>query len=212
VFIRSIAIAALLCLTALPAQAQRTMSVLNSPTNFGGEDGLAFRIDTPGDGVEEFSFVDNANGLVEFYGYRVPPAPFELLGNQYLVPIKTADAQSVTVFAFIEDCGASQATYEGMFEITVPAGTYMTYRYDITDSCQPGFEERMYWADGVGLVRQGYYDDMGQFVDGWELTSVTFNGGTGLFPRADGNQWIFEEGSVPVEPTTVGTLKARFTD
>lgn len=121
---KSIAIVILLCLIALPAQAQRTMSVLASPTNFDGQDGHAIRIDSPGDGVEEFFFVENANGLVEFHGIRVPPAPFESLGGgQYLVPITTADAQSVTTFAFIEDCGASQATFEGMVEITVPAGT-----------------------------------------------------------------------------------------
>jgi hypothetical protein len=70
----------------------------------------------------------------------------------------------------------------------------------------------MYWADGVGLVRQGHYDDMGKFVDGWELASATINGGSGLFPRAVGNQWIFEEGSVDTETTSIGTLKARFGD
>lgn len=210
---RSVAIVLLLCLLTVPAQAQRTMTVLESPTNFDEKDGHAFRIETPGDGVEEFFFIENANGLVEFHGIRVPPAPFESLGGgQYLVPITTTDVAIVPAFAFIEDCGASQANYQGMVEITVPAGTYMTYQFNITDSCSAGWEERMYWADGVGLVRQGYYDDLGQFVSGWELTSVTIAGGTGLFPRAAGNQWIFEEGSVDTESSTVGTLKARFND
>ena len=209
---RILALVLLVCLVATPAVAQRTMTVLASPTTFDGQSGHAFRIDTPGDGVEEFFFTENANGLVEFYGYRQPPALFEVLGGQYLVPITTADVPSVTTFAFIEDCGAAQATYQGMVEITVPAGTFMTYQYDIGDSCNPGYVERMYWADGVGLVRNAYYDDMGGFVDGWNLSSYTINGGSGLFPRAIGNQWEFTEGSVSNDDASFGTLKSRFTD
>lgn len=209
---RSIAIVLLLCLIALPAQAQRTMTVLASPTSFGGEDGHAFRIETPGDDTEEFFFIDNANGLVEFHALRVPPAPFESLGGgQYLVPITVANVPSLPAFAFIEDCGPSQATYQGMVELTVPAGTYMTYQYNIDDSCGGNVIERMYWADGVGLVRQAAYID-GVLDQAWDLNSVTINGGSGLFPRATGNTWEFVAGSVETGDTSMGTLKAKFTE
>ena len=49
-----------------------------------------------------------------------------------------------------------------------------------------------------------------RFLDGWDLSSVTINGGTGLFPRAAGNEWVFTAGSVDTEDGSMGALKARF--
>ena len=210
--VRTLALVLLICLFAHPAEAQRSLSILATPTSFGGEDGHVLQVDSPGDAIEEF-FLIETDGLVEFLAWRQPPALFESLGGfQYLTPITTGDVVPGMSFWFIEgDCGLQLMTYMGMVELTVPAGTFMTYQFNVPDSCAAGKQQRFFWADGVGLVRQAEYSS-GIFDQAWVLNSHTLNGGSGLFPRAAGNLWEYTAGSVASDQASVGTLKAKFAD
>jgi len=209
---RTLVLVLLTCLMAFPAHALDRFSIEPLPTSYGGNDGFTLRAESTGESAEEF-FLYEANGLVTFGAAREVPDPFEAIASgAALVPIAPVVTPPGGTFPFLEDCSAQTATYMGMIEITVPAGTFMTYRFDVGDSCTPGAVERFYWADGVGLVRIAAYNEFGEFDDASVLSTYTINGGTGLFPRAMGNEWNFTAGTVETETGSVGTLKARFGD
>jgi hypothetical protein len=210
---KTLVFAIIACLIALPAAAARTLSIEATPTNLDGQDGHTLSMVRDARPAEEF-FLFESNGLVTFHSARTEGGDWSPLGGDAaLVPVTTGDVVPAMTFDFLPSgCSlAQEVTYIGMQAITVPAGTFMTYRFDIADVCDPGRTTRFHWADGVGLVREAQYL-MGEFVEGDDLTSHTIVGGSGLFPRAAGNLWVYGPASVPNDSKSIGTLKAKFTD
>ena len=70
--------------------------------------------------------------------------------------------------------------------ITVPAGTFLTYKVEGRTTSTNNLEQVNYFADSVGVVRSIDYEDDFEM----ELASYNTQGG-GCFPLNVGNEWLF---------------------
>jgi len=190
-----------------PAKAQTFTQTVRADTTMDGHVGIILQVAEPGFPTEEvFVFVEA--GLYRVYALRALGGPWTLfIPARYYAPVSTPTfGQSWR--GLDTDTGlATTATVVAQEMVTVPAGTFPCFRIDVTTPTIP-FVINSYWlADGVGLVKEQFWEGNGWGVD--ELSSF-FATGTGLFPSAVGNTWSYSNQVVPVRETTWGSLKATY--
>ncbi len=93
--------------------------------------------------------------------------------------------------------GANLFTVADCLSVTVPAGTFPTFIYQITDTATNELLGSLELAEDIGIVSVSYIngDDTTRLV----LNDYTIIGGEGVFPLEVGNEWNLVEGIYEVE-------------
>jgi hypothetical protein len=165
----------------------------------------------PFPGVVYFVFEDA--GMIRAYAYRLVGDPnwTVLSGEQYLCP---AASMSINDSWRFIDSGLSEtvATVAAQEIVDTDAGSFSSFRVDIERVDDPGtVRESIWFSAGVGMVQERDYTDDSVPGD-WqmELIDHTVAGGSGYFPLAVGNTWMYKETLLPVASTTWGSIKSTY--
>ncbi len=98
------------------------------------------------------------------------------------------------------------ATVVAQEEVTVVAGTHLCYKIDIHLVSNPGAIVQILWvSDGLGLVKESYFETNGYWVS--ELRGY-MGTGTGFFPGDVGNYWEYSEAFVGTTESSWGAIKS----
>jgi hypothetical protein len=111
-----------------------------------------------------------------------------------------------------DDLGNTRtATVVDYESVSVPAGTFMAYRADISVDDQPSVvTESLWFTVNVGMVRQLDFQD-GAVVRRLVLQNYGVSViDPGFFPLVQGNTWEYADESVETRPSSLSTLKGSF--
>ena len=78
-------------------------------------------------------------------------------------------------------------------DVTVPAGTFLSFVYERTDSLSGEHEGTMVMGEDIGILAIEWFDE-GVLQLRIVLDDYTITGGEGVFPLDMGNQWTLVEG------------------
>lgn len=194
------------------ALAQETITVVADSTMDGHAGSIASDVE-PGWTTDIFFF--NEGGLMRFYAIRDNGAPtWDVLPAAEYVVKATGMAIDDTWRGLDTDAGQETvATVTAFQTITTPAGPFDCFKVEYALASNPILLDAVFWfSDGVGLVRQDFYDvDIpgNPLTDMTELTSYNVVGGSGYLPMAVGNQWNYQE-TVAADESTWGQLKSQY--
>jgi len=137
----------------------------------------------------ESDFSEIVNDTVYSRGYQEPGQPPQSW-NYVLSPLfPTVGTEWIGPFA-----GPARFVVQDYTSISVPAGTFDAYVYEITDSISGEYIGMMAFAENIGLLSfvQVFQGDTFSVV----LDSYAILGGYGVFPLFVGNQWVMIEGTI----------------
>ena len=173
------------------------------------QDGFVLSIEDSEDPTEEFHLFEEGD-QVRIYASRQLGGSWEVLATPTYLVYQRDMVASLSWNFFPTDSGDPRtATVIEMQSITAPAGTFDTWKVEITeDGAGTDFVSHFYWADGEGLVRE---DDLafGEVVYRSQMTSRTVTG-SGYMPLVVGNQWVFNARDVAGEESSISKLKRLF--
>ena len=171
-------------LCSLNCQAQVTMwGRIDSTTIVNGQECYVFNYGI-GNDLIGINYLLEENGYVRLYAEWHYQLGFHLYDNVSSYFIK----QNPQVGDFWYGGGVDypiKFTVIGTEIITVPAGTFLTYKVEARDTSTTNLDKVNYFADSIGEVRSLSYESDFEMV----LASYTVQGG-GCFPLAIGNEWL----------------------
>lgn len=178
-------------LTALPmisnAQSQYSFSVDSTMFIFGRN---CFVINGYQDTtLLETDFVEVNNDTVFFRGYQEPGQQPQSANSNYVIsPLyPTVGTSWWGMYA-----GPARFDVQKFKSVTVPAGTFPAYIYQITDSLTGEYKGSMVFAEGVGWM--SLLQIIGTDTLSLVLSSYTIVSGYGVMPISIGNEWVMIEG------------------
>ncbi len=176
-----------------------------------GNAGFLLRVVEPGLPTQTI-FVFEESGKLRVFASREAGIPGRgiLPGAQYFT-----QATSMALgnsWRFLDDDSANEtvATVVAQENITTPAGSFSTFKVDVTLLSAPGTViESLWFSSGVGYVLDEDY--AGGVLDGksW-LGNFTIVGGSGYMPLAVGNMWVHVDVNVAVESIPWATFKTKY--
>jgi hypothetical protein len=143
------------------------------------------------DGIlTETDYVQLVNDTVYMIGYNQPSQP-PIFVNRIMSPLHpTIGSSWWGIWG-----GPARFEVEGFHNVTVPAGNFSAYRYEITDSATGSYKGYMLVSDSVGSIC--FHQISGSDTFSVVLVSYINNGGQGVIPLAVGNYGIMTEG-IPI--------------
>ena len=146
-----------------------------------GNAGSIFRITESGNTGEDVFIFEEA-GKYRVYAVRNDGEVWEYLTPaQYFCPVSSmtvGESWRSIDWELAEETLATVALQEN---ITVSAGTFPCYRVDVEVVSNPGVIVQSLWlSNGVGLIRESYFEGDGFWISYLDSYYVT---GTGFMPR-----------------------------
>jgi len=191
------------------ALADETMEVY-ADSSMAGLSGSLVRFTEPGFPAETV-FVFEESGKLRVYAFREAGMPWEVLvGAQYFT--QTASMTIGDNWRFLDDDHGNEtvATVVAQENITTPAGSYSTFKVNVTLASSPStITESLWFALGVGYVLDEEYASGVLDWKSW-LTNATIVGGTGFLPLAVGNIWVYADVNVAVGNSNWSAVKSLF--
>jgi len=187
------------------ASAQFTIEVYADST-IAGHAGFLISL-TEEDDPPETLFVFEEDGYLRSFAIReADSSEWDIFPpDQYICPTSMPEIGDSWDYGLSGYEGATTSHVEGFEDLVLPAGNFNAVECVIRPDMDPGFIiEKMYFADGVGLVLEYWPQDGGEDA----LNSYNIVGGSGLFPMAIGNTWTFGFNEVGVDdlPAQAGIL------
>lgn len=187
------------------ASAEFTMEVYADST-IAGNPGYLISL-TDDDDPPETLFVFEEDGYIRTFAFReAGTQAWDILEpGYYLCPTSVPDIGDSWDYILSGYEGATTSQVEGFEDLVLPAGNFNAVECVVRPVSDPGFiVEKMYFVDGVGLVMEYWPQDGVEDA----LNSYTIVGGSGLFPLAVGNTWVYGFNEVGVDdmPSRAGIL------
>jgi hypothetical protein len=148
----------------------------------------------PGGALFLSQFFFEENGYLRIYASKMPSEDTYFVYPEGTYFVKTQSMQIGDSWNSDYCCPRTStiATVIDTATITTPAGTYFCYKVEQRQAAPPyEVEDYFLYSRGCGLVLLG---DPGDWT---QLTSYSLAGGSGFYPIAVGNQWIYD--SRPVD-------------
>jgi hypothetical protein len=195
----------LLCMNPSAGIAQDMTRTITTDSTMDGNDGSILRIIEYGEHDGDY-FVFEEEGKYRIYAVRDDgPSWAYLPAGVYYCPVS-----SMTIGETWRaiDFGGQEtlATVALQEQVTTTAGTFSCYRIDIHLVSNPGaIVQRLWISDGVGMVKEAYFETSGYWMS--ELTGY-MGTGTGFFPGDAGNIWTYSSYFVGTTETSWGAIKS----
>lgn len=140
--------------------------------------------------LHETQWFFGENGYVRQYAYITYGMGSDTLDWDEFYFVKQFPQIGDTWLAFI--AGPAMAEVTDTVTLSVPAGTFQTYKIEYRDSQTSELRHVSYAAEGVGGIAMEHQGAYGV------LTSDTIVGGNGCFPIAVGNVWNYSEDTLGI--------------
>jgi len=197
-------------ITALPAQANETFEIYADST-MSGNAGSLMNISEPGFPTET-AFLFEELGKVRVFAFREAGIPGWDIPSFAMYLCQSQTMAIGNSWRFLDDDGDVEilATVAALENVTTAAGNFSAYRVDMSATSEPGVvRESIWFASGVGIVR---FEEYVNGVLDWksDLNNFTVVGGSGFFPRAVGNTWVYFDINVAVANSSWSAVKGLF--
>lgn len=195
----------LLCVAPSAGVAQDIIRTITADSTMDGHDGSILRIIEYGDHDGDY-FVFEEDGKYRIYAVRDGgPTWAYLPAGVYYCPVSSMTVGE-TWRGIDYEGQETLATVMLQEQVTTVAGTFSCYKIDIDLVSDPGATVQILWlSDGVGLVKEAYFETNGYWVS--ELTGY-MGTGTGFFPEDAGNTWNYSESLLGTKESSWGAIKS----
>jgi hypothetical protein len=199
----------LVLIAAVPAQAQRTVTVGADSLVFSQPGSLVRVVDAEAPARTYLAYESAANVRMDARRLDSDGQWEPLDPVQYYCPTLAMTIGQAWPY-LVDDAGQTRTAEVVAFEnVSVPAGDFMAWRVDVVVDDRPGVVTHSLWfAGNVGMVQEAGFLD-GTVVRRLALLDYSVSG-PGFFPLLPGNTWSYIDISVDNRRLSVSALKRSF--